>query len=293
LRSAGDAENRGFSRITCSSVIHGITTLQKHSNTITGLGSGLSSHPSIRSGNETERPVAGNPVYQALAAIWGIVPLPGLNRYDWFTTPKARRGLPPMRFRVFLLSLASLVTPLFAAAQETARVADNSDWWSRQVIFTNLDLSAPSTNLQLREPKPSNFQIGGVALGNLGDAVSQQFGKATNVVRGDAAYARGQTCYISDGLPQVHLIFEGDGEGFGSSFYLFEDGPNWTGSDFCAKSSRVSANLQTASGVRLGATPSQVQSILGNPSTVLPDRLVYVFEVERKNSNQQNASCDP
>jgi hypothetical protein len=130
---------------------------------------------------------------------------------------------------------------------------------------------------------PSNFQIGGVTLGDdVGEMLAQQFGKATDVVRGDAAYARAQTCYVSNGSPQVHLIFEEDGEGFGSSFYLFENGPNWAGSDVCLKSNRISANLQTASGLRLGASPSQVQSVLGKPSTAMRDRLVYVFEVRRK-----------
>lgn len=189
-----------------------------------------------------------------------------------------------MTFRKCLLLSAFVVMPLLALnAQRAKMAADNSDWWSTLVSFTNLRLDAPSTNLQRRYPMPSNFQIDGVTLGTEPEkTASKQFGKATQVVRGDGAYVRTQTCYVSTSPRPVHLIFEEDGEGFGSSFYLFDEGPNWNGSDRCAKSSHISINLRTASGLRLGATPSEVQAILGKPSTASSDRLVYVFEVRRK-----------
>jgi hypothetical protein len=137
---------------------------------------------------------------------------------------------------------------------------------------------------QRREPAKTNFQIAGItgiALGETWDlsVIRSKFGEATEVERGDAASGRNQICYTpSSG--NVHLIFElGEVD---SLLYLFEDGPKWNGSQFCAASKAVGPDTSTASGLRLGLRPQQVKNILGDPNIATPSRLVYYFEYKMK-----------
>lgn len=162
--------------------------------------------------------------------------------------------------------------------------ADYSDWWSNLADYVNADLSAPQTRTQHRELDSPTLEIATikVGLGEIGKAATK-LGKATVVRRGDAATSRIQACYISDDS-DTHLIFEEDGEGFGASFYLFRDGPAWNGSNLCARSPLVSQGVSTASGLHLGLTATQVEAVLGKPSTALPGKLVYSFEVEKRTS---------
>jgi len=190
-----------------------------------------------------------------------------------------------LNFALLIPALLFLVK--VARAAQTASVArDDSDWWSTLAVFDKLDLSAPITNTQNRAPANSNFEITGVVAGN--DQIQKLavgIGKAAVVERGDATLGRSQVCYSSADNPHsVHLIFEAAGEGDTYSFYLFEDGPPWKGSDLCVASPRISSGLQTGSGLHLGQTIPQVRSILGEPSTVLRDRLVYVYEVKRRST---------
>jgi hypothetical protein len=188
-------------------------------------------------------------------------------------------------FALFILTLLFLVN--VALAGQTAPVTrDDSDWWSTLAIYTHLDFSAPKTHTQNRAPAGSNFEIAGVVAGS--DQIQKLavgIGKAPIVQRGDAAKSRSQVCYTSGRNPHaVHLIFEEAMEGDSHSFYLFDDGPPWEGSDLCIVSDRISASLQTASGLHLGLTISQVRSILGEPSTVLHNKLMYVYEVKRRST---------
>ena len=57
-----------------------------------------------------------------------------------------------------------------------------------------------------------------------------------------------------------------------------------TGDDLCARSPTVTAELKTASGLGLGMTRSQVESILGKPTASKGDKLVYFRQVKEKNS---------
>ena len=65
-------------------------------------------------------------------------------------------------------------------------------------------------------------------------------------------------------------MFEEEGEGFGAAFYVFRGGPNWNGSNLCAKSP-------------LG----QVEAILGRPSRRSPDSLTYILEAKKKTTVEQ------
>ncbi len=188
-------------------------------------------------------------------------------------------------FVLFILALLFLVN-VALPAQTAPFTGDDSDWWSTLAMYNHIDFSAPKTHTQNRAPASSNFEIAGVVAGS--DQIQKLaigIGKTAVVERGDAANGRSQVCYTSARNPHaVHLIFEEAGEGDCYSFYLFDDGPPWKGRDLCVVSPRISASLQTASGLHLGQTISQVRSILGEPSTILHDKLVYVYEVKRRST---------
>lgn len=111
--------------------------------------------------------------------------------------------------------------------------------------------------------------------------VEYKLGSVRSVERGDASTGREQLCYRSNKRNEnLYLIFE-YGE-VDATFYLFEGGRNWNGSEFCASSRKVTRALGTPSGLRLGLTQKQVETILGKPDIVTSNRFVYFREVERK-----------
>jgi len=178
--------------------------------------------------------------------------------------------------------LALLCAVPVSSKQKPSSVrGDDSDWWSTVAEFTGADLSAHQTNTQNRELLDSVLEIATIKLG-FGEIAQAQakLGQATVVSRGDAATARAQVCYVASDS-DTHLVFEEEGEGFGTSFYLFKDGPNWNGSELCSKLPLISQPIQTANGLRLGLTRNQVEAILGKPSTASPQRLTYVLEVKK------------
>ncbi|HKW62602.1 MAG TPA: hypothetical protein VJN89_08670 [Candidatus Acidoferrum sp.] len=181
---------------------------------------------------------------------------------------------------VFLLSLllASSTRPAIQDGLQVRR-GDNSDWWSQ--LGTNNP--ERETTAQNREPAPSSFTILDIQLGDdLLTKVAGKLGKAQIIQRGDASSGRTQVCYTSvqEHPSRIHLVFE-TGE-VSDSFYLFADGPDWNGSDLCVKSKLVTENLSLASGLRLGQTPAQVEAILGKPSLIEGDKVMYSFVVEKK-----------
>jgi len=172
---------------------------------------------------------------------------------------------------------------------QDSSIFDDSDWWSTLRTLTHLDLSAPTTNTQQGELASTNFEILSVVLDvGKGFKAEAKLGKTIEVNRGDAALGRSQLCYSSVGAnPRVYLIFEAGGEGSDSSFYLFENGANWKGSLFCAKSPLISERVQTASGLHLGQTPDEVQKILGKPSQASTEKFTYVYETKKETSAKE------
>jgi hypothetical protein len=159
-------------------------------------------------------------------------------------------------------------------------IHDNSDWWS----FYVGNSETMRVEVQHRLPAPSNFQILGVTLEKGHPAVFQnviaKLGEATVTSRSDGADGRDQVCYVSSGgAEKVHLIFEkGD---IIDSFYLFSGGPDWTGSDRCVISNLISESLGTASGIHLGQSRKEVETMLGRPSATYDKRTLYSFEGEQ------------
>jgi hypothetical protein len=128
----------------------------------------------------------------------------------------------------------------------------------------------------------SNFTILGIDLGDNDplEKVTAKLGKAQLVERGDASTGRHQICDASVNDPRIHLIFE-RGE-VTDSFYLFADGPDWSGSNLCLKSNLLTESVSVASGLRLGQTPAEVRAILGSPSVVAGNKVIYSFAVRKK-----------
>lgn len=181
------------------------------------------------------------------------------------------------------LALASLflILPLITAAANAQRIDDNSDWWSLLKEDNGPEIKPKHEALN------ANFGIAGVSLGEKQfEQLSARLGKAAEVERGDASTGRHQVCYQSMASTEnVHLVFEfGEVE---ENFYLFADGQKWTGSDLCAKSKSISAQLMTGSGLRLGLSRSTVIAVLGPPDFASGDRVVYSREVKRKTTQKE------
>jgi len=184
-------------------------------------------------------------------------------------------------FWVFIFAANSL--PLAAETAQTGPpgyTSDNSDWWS----YTRRPEADDEAISQKRELPASNFQILGFKLNDetFGKATAK-LGRANVVERGDASTGLSQICYSSPGKQsKTYLIFE-KGE-VNDAFYLFSVGPDWKGSELCTEANLVTPNLSTASGLHLGQTSAQVKAILGKPSFVADDKIIYSLGVEKKTS---------
>jgi hypothetical protein len=179
---------------------------------------------------------------------------------------------------VVCLSISAFLTG------QTVRLEDQSDWWSMN------NEKEPILSVDLIE-KPfdiKNFNILGLSLKTLDfDKVAVKLGKATLVERGHASYSRSQLCYFSgSGSDRIHLIFEG-GEGGSSTVYIFRGGPNWKGSKLCVKSNRVSSDLTTGTGLRLGLSRAEVEAILGKPDSAGGNRIAYCRDFKRKATREE------
>lgn len=180
------------------------------------------------------------------------------------------------------LSLVLSVIFFFAfpqnAKRQTVSSQDKSDWWS----ILNENSSESNVKPKNEELAISNFQIAGITpKGKSFDKFAAILGEPVVVQRGDGSSGREQACYVSAvNSERVHFIAE-YGE-LAEVFYLFEDGPDWNGSQFCTKSKRVSKELSTDSGLKLGLSKVDVEKILGKPDATLADRILYFREVEKR-----------
>jgi len=177
---------------------------------------------------------------------------------------------------VKLVTALLLMSVAAGARHRAAHIDDDSDWWS----VLNPQFVAWKLKPHSVGPTPSNFLVRNVALGpDLLEQAAAEFGASTTVYRGDAAFGRSQVCYVSsEGPPPAYLVFE-KGE-VNYTFYFFRSAGTWTGRDLCLKSPRVTPGLRTGSGLHLGQPRAQVEAILGRPSAVLADRILYVFETK-------------
>lgn len=182
------------------------------------------------------------------------------------------------------LLLASLPLALANSGNQRVRLRDRTDWWS--ISNENFHRTGKPGSGELDE---RNFEIDGISLGrDQFEAAAARLGRATIVERGDASTGRQQICYaVRKSGRESYLVLEfGEDE---SAFYLFADGSGWDGRHFCANSRRISSPPSTASGLRLGLTPSQVKSILGEADSTNAGRLVYWREIKKRTTPEEFA----
>jgi hypothetical protein len=178
---------------------------------------------------------------------------------------------------VFVLGMLTVT-----ASAQTVRLEDSSDWWS----INRTDPGRPSVKPSADELQPRNFEIAGVTLGRgNSDAITGSLGRVPTVERGDASTGRFQYCYSSAQSGSVHLVFEfGEDE---SVVYLFSEGKSWNGEKYCISSNKVSRATSTNSGLKLGLSRAEVESILGQPDSVTPDSFVYCRDFKKKPTAEQ------
>jgi hypothetical protein len=160
---------------------------------------------------------------------------------------------------------------------QTVPLKDRSDWWS----INNERFHPPNVKVRNGSVAVGTFQIAGVELGSSSqfDRLAAQMGKAPVAERGDASTGRQQVCYMAtEGPRNVYLIFE-FGSAEQSSFYLFSDGQDWVGQKLCVRTNKISLNSATASGLKLGLRPAEVEAILGRADAAMADRFVYLREM--------------
>jgi hypothetical protein len=186
---------------------------------------------------------------------------------------------------LLLLFVSMVSQPTFAQNAPPTNRGDNSDWWS----LLREDVPRSPGKPETRSFSASNFEILGIAireddLFGIGDFLGRataSIGEAPKIERGDAATGRSQLCYTSSQNPgSIYLIFEGGETDL--SVYLFSKGPAWAGSEHCLKTSLVAPALKTTSGLHLGQTKDQVETLLGKPTASRNNALIYWGAVKRK-----------
>jgi hypothetical protein len=175
-------------------------------------------------------------------------------------------------------SVAFSVAVSWCADSQTVRLSDRTDWWSiNNEGFRRQEIKARNKNIASK-----TFEIAGVSLGRgQFERLAAKLGSATIIERGDASTGRQQVCYVArQGSGDMYLILEfGEDE---SVFYLFNNGAAWKGREFCVKANQKSIGSGTGSGLRLGLSLGQVESVLGKADAASADSLVYSREVQQK-----------
>jgi hypothetical protein len=72
---------------------------------------------------------------------------------------------------------------------------------------------------------------------------------------------------------RIYVAFE---EGpMSHAFYLFRSRRPWAGSEYCVVNEQISPFVEAGSGVHLGQSEREVLALLGQPSLIDEDRLVF------------------
>ena len=156
--------------------------------------------------------------------------------------------------------------------------------------------------VQHGELAAGNFQIAGVDLADLAleEDVFKQAARIFGAVQirstGDAADADGRVCYRPVDASNATRLYFHAGE-VTEWFVLSSTTPASERADVCRSSNKVSKNLSTASGLRLGQMEKQVIAILGLPTRRSHDAkagfdaMSYEFETRKKASASEIAAA--
>jgi hypothetical protein len=176
------------------------------------------------------------------------------------------------------LSTTQVLSPDLQASPQDY-TGDNSDWWSG---LRTLD-SEEGITVQKREPAASNFRILRISLDE--DMFNQAAGNWERRTKSKGVTPQAVASKPATFLPEIRNESTSSLQGeVDFSFYLFVDGPDWQGSDKCLPSRLISVGLSTASGLRLGQTPSEVRAVLGKPSVRRKNQFIYSFLVKKRTS---------
>lgn len=166
---------------------------------------------------------------------------------------------------------------------------DNSDWWSpareEEEAKPQLRRWTQLANKSPHSGDVDRFYVLGVSLDTKGgvdwlQSIERRFGTAKIVERGDCASGREQLCYRSSSNGgKVKLVFEHNEIDY--SFFLFDDGEEWKGAEYCAESQKVTRTMATRGGLRLGLSEPETESILGIPTYVEGNKRWYEFKAHR------------
>jgi len=176
-----------------------------------------------------------------------------------------------------LLLVASLLSSSICFGQSQTIHSDNSDWWSLLRSHSREQPVKPGNGeLDLR-----NFVVAGVSMHDSPQSGAiERLGATQKIARGDGASARRQLCYEAEGKIPSFLIFESAEVSEG--FYLFSSKKNWKGRKRCTLARPT--NWKTDTGLRLGLTQQQVQTILGKPDAVRDNRWIYERQFKQNNA---------
>lgn len=170
--------------------------------------------------------------------------------------------------RRFLLVVTLLSSSICFGQSQTIH-GDNSDWWSLLRSRSHEQPAKPGSG----ELDLGNFVVAGVSLHDSPQSGAiERLGATQKIARGDGSSARRQLCYEAEGKPPSFLIFESAEVSEG--FYLFSASKNWKGRKHCTLARAT--NWKTNTGLRLGLSPAQVQTILGKADEVRDNRWLYL-----------------
>ena len=152
--------------------------------------------------------------------------------------------------------------------------------------------SGHKIRVQSGELAKGNFQIAGIHLAAYKEALDQAADilcKTATHASGDASTALEEACYQSSDRNDSTLLIIQRGE-VSPSFVLAADRSYWKWSIPCRRSTKVTRQISTASGLRLGLTQEQVIAVLGRPTSRIQNHglhrnsISYDFEMRRRTS---------
>jgi hypothetical protein len=152
--------------------------------------------------------------------------------------------------------------------------------------------SGHNIRVQHGELAKANFEIAGVNLTDYREALDEAastLGKATTHTSGDASTHLEEACYQSADKNDRTLLIIQRGE-VSPSFVLAADRSAWKWNTPCRRSTKVTRQMATASGLRLDLTQEQVIAILGLPTSrshnerAHSDSVSYELEMRKRAS---------
>jgi hypothetical protein len=104
-------------------------------------------------------------------------------------------------------------------------------------------------------------------------------------------HAPDKICYVSDDdLDGTIVVFEAGPLGgwqYLTAFRVISNKTDFEHVDLCRKSTLVSKNIMTKSGIKLGMSRKELNSILGEPSKEIDNNFFYIYYFQRKMTDEE------